>query len=273
MLANRKVLRTRSACAMAGENVTRGRPARRTSSALTIASALERAAAGGDDVLDEPGDEPTHQFVGGAVAIEPRMPARNLGQDVGEEGHDRQVFEREEAGAQAVVNVMRVVGDVVGDGCGLRLGAGMAGEIEILLALIIQDGAGNATLAVFSDRRAVRQDQRPVVLDQALQRFPRQVQSVEAGIAPLQSRDEAQRLRVVVEAPIGPHRRVRARPRRYARTGYGRGHGPGTAPRRGPRRAPASGRASARSEPPRSNGSAGCDNDRPHERRRPASCA
>ena len=43
------------------------------------------------------------------------------------------------------------------------------------------------------------------MLDQAFQRLPGQVQPVELGIAPLQPRHHAQRLRVVVEAAAGRH--------------------------------------------------------------------
>ena len=47
--------------------------------------------------------------------------------------------------------------------------------------------------------------QRAVVLDQALQRLPRQVQTVERGVAALQPRHHAQGLGVVVEAAIRLH--------------------------------------------------------------------
>jgi len=47
--------------------------------------------------------------------------------------------------------------------------------------------------------------QRPVVLDQALKRFPGQVQPVELGVAPLQPGDDAQRLGVMVETAPFSH--------------------------------------------------------------------
>ena len=47
--------------------------------------------------------------------------------------------------------------------------------------------------------------QRAVVLDQPLERLPAQVEPVEFGIAPLEPRHHAQRLRVVVEAAPGAH--------------------------------------------------------------------
>ena len=43
------------------------------------------------------------------------------------------------------------------------------------------------------------------MLDQALQSFPGQVQPVEVGIAPLEPRDDPQRLGVVVEAAVSRH--------------------------------------------------------------------
>src|SRR6185437_1243315 len=44
--------------------------------------------------------------------------------------------------------------------------------------------------------------QRAIVLDQAFQRFPGEIEAIEIGIAPLQIGDDAQRLGVVVEAAV-----------------------------------------------------------------------
>src|SRR3954467_5250851 len=55
-----------------------------------------------------------------------------------------------------------------------------------------------------SGRRAAPFGQRAVVLDDALQRLPGQVEAVEIRIAVLQRRDDAQRLGVVVEAAMVP---------------------------------------------------------------------
>ena len=46
------------------------------------------------------------------------------------------------------------------------------------------------------------------MLDQALDRFPGQVQAVESRIAALEARDDAQRLRIVVEAAVALHQRI-----------------------------------------------------------------
>ena len=53
--------------------------------------------------------------------------------------------------------------------------------------------------------RRIRAGERAIVLDQAFQRFPGQVQPVKLGIAPLQPRDDAQGLGIVVKPLIGLH--------------------------------------------------------------------
>ena len=60
----------------------------------------------------------------------------------------------------------------------------------------------HAVRAVWPDRRAVALGQRSVVLDDAFERLPGQVESVELRIAVLQRGDDAQRLRIVVEAAM-----------------------------------------------------------------------
>src|SRR4029079_19404353 len=52
---------------------------------------------------------------------------------------------------------------------------------------------------IASDRRAVAIDERAVVLDQAFQRLPAQVETVECRIAALQVGHDTQRLRVVIK--------------------------------------------------------------------------
>ena len=54
-------------------------------------------------------------------------------------------------------------------------------------------------------RRALFPRQGPVVLDEAFQRLPGEVQSVEARIFLLKLGDNAQRLGVVIEAPLARH--------------------------------------------------------------------
>jgi len=61
----------------------------------------------------------------------------------------------------------------------------------------------NAAVAIPPDRRPAAVGQRAVVLDDALQRFPGQIEPVEFGIAMLQRGDDAQGLGVVIEPAMG----------------------------------------------------------------------
>ncbi len=62
--------------------------------------------------------------------------------------------------------------------------------------------SGTPCSAMTAGRFAVAIGQWAVVLDDALERFPCQVETVEGRIAPLKTRDHAQRLRVVIEAAM-----------------------------------------------------------------------
>ena len=77
-----------------------------------------------DRVLDEAGDDAPREFVNDARLFEPRMKFVDLVEqscDKRNGGADR--GERKQAGAQAVVDVVGVIGDVVGDRGRLRLEA------------------------------------------------------------------------------------------------------------------------------------------------------
>ncbi len=58
------------------------------------------------------------------------MSARDLRQQAGDEGHGGDVLQREQARAQAVVDVVGVIGDVVGERRRLRLGAGEGRQLQ-----------------------------------------------------------------------------------------------------------------------------------------------
>ena len=77
-------------------------------------------------------DQAADQLVGMAAGLEARMLGRDLAQDVAEQRQAGELVDPEHLGAQAVVDVVGVVGDVVGDGAALRLGARIAPELEIV---------------------------------------------------------------------------------------------------------------------------------------------
>ena len=65
---------------------------------------------------------------------------------------------------------------------------------------IIENGWGNAAFAIALERPALGVDQGAVVLDQTFERLLAEVEPIEVGVAPLQLRDQAQALAVVLEA-------------------------------------------------------------------------
>ena len=92
-----------------------------------------------DNVLDHAGDLPAHHLVGETAFFQTRIEIVDLLHQGGKERHVLEHLEGEVARAQAIVDVMRVVGDVVGDGRDLRFEAGMAGKLEIVPFIIFQD--------------------------------------------------------------------------------------------------------------------------------------
>ena len=99
---------------------------------------------------------------------------------------------------------MCVIGNIIRDRRDLRFGARVAPEREIEGRVEVGDALRNAALAIFSGRIALGVGQRPVVLHDPFERFPGQVQPVEAGIAPVHHGHGAQGLGIVVEAAEVP---------------------------------------------------------------------
>ena len=58
----------------------------------------------------------------------------DLGDDVGRQRHDLEVVDAKQAGAQPVVDVVGVIGDIVGEGRDLRLQRGKAPQLQIEFA-------------------------------------------------------------------------------------------------------------------------------------------
>ena len=190
----------RSASAIAGEKPATGAGARRTSSADRGASAASRRPVSATtSSIKSPISRRTNSCTSRSL-IEPRIGGADFADDAARQRHGGDVIEGEQFGAQPVVDVVGVIGDVVGDRGDLRLDAGEAPQLQILQPRIIQDRRRHAVLAVAAERPAVAVGQRAIVLDQAFERFPGQVQAVEAGIAALERGHDAQRLRIMIEA-------------------------------------------------------------------------
>ena len=127
---------------------------------------------------------------------------RHDGEHLADQRQVHQVGDLEQAGAQAVVDVMVVVGDVVAQCRDLRLRPGMAAELEVVVLAIFDDGGRQVV------ERAAILEQWSIVLHRTLERLPGEVEPVELGIALLELGEDAQGLGVVVEAAVRLHRRV-----------------------------------------------------------------
>ena len=147
----------------------------------------------GDHVAHHPVDHSAHRFVDQARLVEAGVALRHLMEHRTDQRHVGEIGDREEAGAQPVVDVVVVVGDVVGERGDLRLGPRIGVDAQIMARI------------VFGDRRRQRRVERAVVLDGALERLPGQVEPVELGIAVFEPGQDAQGLVVVREAAKGRH--------------------------------------------------------------------
>ena len=98
-----------------------------------------------DRVLDEPGDDAAGQLVDDARLLEAGMEAVDLPHEIADKRNGgADLGERKQAGAQAVVDVVRVIGDIVSDRRGLRLEARMEAEVERLRLVVSEDGRRDA---------------------------------------------------------------------------------------------------------------------------------
>ncbi len=164
---------------------------------------VDPAAGFGEQVLDHDPDQIAHRRVHQPAALETGVTLADGGEDRPHQRHALEIVHREQLGAQPVLDVVVVVGDIVGDGGNLRLGPGEGVETEIVDFDVFGDGPRQRLVLLFLLRP--RPDQRTVVLDHAFQGFPGQVQAVEFRITLFQPGDDAQRLGVVIEAAIGRH--------------------------------------------------------------------
>ena len=134
MRGNRNALMARSAAAMAGENAITGAPARRMSvdrarSAMCDARRAESAMT--SSIIAR--DQPAHQFMGAPRRLDRGIAGIDLGEDRADAAAPRASSSMANmCGAQAVVDVVGIIGDVVGDGAGLRLGARKTRELEVV---------------------------------------------------------------------------------------------------------------------------------------------
>ena len=162
-------------------------------------AALFGPAAGlADQILDHQADQVAHRFVREAAALHARPAFLDLAEGLAHHRQRHEVVDGEEAGPQAVVDVVIVVGDVVAERGDLRLRAGIGGEFEGMDGVVAGDRFRQRIIGEPGQQRAV-------VLGDAFQRLPGEVEAVEGRIAGLQLGHQADRVGVMVEAAIGLH--------------------------------------------------------------------
>jgi len=123
------------------------------------------------------------------------VPRTHSVQTFADERHRRRdLTEREQSSAEAVVQIVIVVGDIVRKRSKLCLRPRVRHEVEVVKRIV-------------AAKRPARRRHRPVVLGKPLQRFPRKVEPVEIGVADLERGQHPDRVAIVVESA----------PRRHAR--------------------------------------------------------
>ena len=155
-----------------------------------------------DHVPDDPIDHSPYCFMGEATRGGVGVFFTNEGVVAREQGHLRDLIDGDQPRPQAVVDIVVVVGDLVGEVGQLGLEAGLLAAQEPLSDLSQFAGLG---------RRAMLED--------ALAGLEREVEPGELGIAFLELVDHPQRLEVVLEAAVVAHAFVQGILPRMAKRG------------------------------------------------------
>ena len=138
---------------------------------------------GAGQVGDQRVDHTANGFRHGAARRQIGIARQHLGVMTAEDGHILHLLDRDQARPQAVVDVVVVVGDLVGQVGQLRLQRGLGALQE-----------------AHAHRAQLARVRRRAVLEDAFARLEAQVQAVEVGVALFQLVHHAQALQVVLEA-------------------------------------------------------------------------
>ena len=150
-------------------------------------------------VIDHQVYQPAANLVEKPRFLEIRVSRPNLLYYRAKDRHIRQIFDQKQAGPETVVNIVGMIGDIVGKRRHLCLHAWPGMKREIVLGSVFTQCPGQ-----FARLHAIA-DKRPVMLGDTLQSLPGQVQSVEFGVSRLQRRDYSDGLPIMVKTAIGRH--------------------------------------------------------------------
>ena len=92
---------------------------------------LDGSGAGLDHVLYHQGDEAALHLMSLPPGLDLRPPLQHVADEGANEGHVNEVVKLKQAGAEGIVYIVRIIGDVVGDGGNLGLEAGIGGEQQV----------------------------------------------------------------------------------------------------------------------------------------------
>ncbi len=156
-------------------------------------------------ILDHGADETADRLMDQAPRFERRIAAAQAFDGRRDMRHGIEIVERKNARAQAVVEIVIVVGDVVREGGDLRFGAGEGIELEIVQRVVFRGARRDLASA------GVGAAQGAIVFDDSFERLPAEIQTVELGIAVFEPRQYTQGLVVVIEAAEWRHDLVESR--------------------------------------------------------------
>src|SRR5258708_19038048 len=153
-------------------------------------------------VLNHARDKRADSFVYTTPRVDARMLHINRIEKVADKRHSGNVAEREQIGAQAIVNVMRVVSNIIRKRRHLRFGARISPQFQVLNLRIRNNRRRSAMpdITPYGDPCTIHQ--RTVMFDQPFERFPTQVKAVERSVTALKICHDTQSLRIVIETAV-----------------------------------------------------------------------
>ena len=148
-----------------------------------------------DQIIDHRADLRPHQLADQPIRRDLRIARKGSIPAAFDEGQGEQLIEAQQPGAQAIIDIVIVIGDIVRDRRDLRLQRGSFGQ---------RQRKGGISLG----QRPAGMPHRAVVLGQPFQRFPCQIEPRPFRIRAFQRHQRAQRMAVVIESARARHRRL-----------------------------------------------------------------
>jgi hypothetical protein len=122
----------------------------------------------GDRIFDKKRDQPAHELMDGTYRFEARVKRGDLAARAAQKIDLSDLRKIDDAGAEAIVDVMRIIGDAVGKCRGLCLGAGEMRKLEVVDRIIFKDRHGNPAFRISRGQPAIGLQKRAIMLDEPL---------------------------------------------------------------------------------------------------------